>query len=137
MRRSRLSIAAKDRGRGAWENITGWLRPLWPGSPFSCNTTSPSPKPGAPFLEATVRYFSFVTILTNILVALALTLPWLSPDSKPGRFFTQPSVRTAILTYIIIVAVIYHHLPPARITAHISAGGSGYLKNLEFAGCNV
>ena len=67
-------------------------------------------KPGAPFLEATVRYFSFFTILTNILVALALTLPWLSPDSKPGRFFTQPSVRTAILTYIIIVAVIYHYL---------------------------
>jgi hypothetical protein len=67
-------------------------------------------KPGAPFLEATVRYFSFFTILTNILVALALTLPWLSPDSKPGRFFMQPSVRTAILTYIIIVAVIYHYL---------------------------
>ena len=31
-------------------------------------------KPGAPFIEATVRYFSFFTILTNILVALALTL---------------------------------------------------------------
>ena len=59
-------------------------------------------KPGAPFIEATVRYFSFFTILTNILVALALTLPWLSPDSKPGRFFTQPSVRTAILTLSLI-----------------------------------
>ena len=57
-------------------------------------------KPGAPFIEATVRYFSFFTILTNILVALALTLPWLA----------RPSVRTAILTYIIIVAVIYHYL---------------------------
>jgi hypothetical protein len=32
-------------------------------------------KPGAPFIEATVRYFGFFTILTNILVALALTLP--------------------------------------------------------------
>jgi hypothetical protein len=65
-------------------------------------------KPGAPLLEATVRYFSFFTILTNILVALALTLPWLSPGSSLGQFFTRPSVRTAILTYIIIVAVIYH-----------------------------
>ena len=67
-------------------------------------------KPGAPFIEATVRYFSFFTILTNILVALALTLPWLAPDTRLGAFFTRPSVRTAILTYIIIVAVIYHYL---------------------------
>jgi hypothetical protein len=67
-------------------------------------------KPGAPFLEATVRYFSFVTILTNILVALALTLPWLAPQSRSGQFFDRPSVRTAILAYIIIVAVIYHYL---------------------------
>jgi hypothetical protein len=67
-------------------------------------------KPGAPFLEATVRYFSFFTILTNILVALALTLPWLAPESRAGQFFDRPSVRTAILAYIIIVAVIYHYL---------------------------
>jgi hypothetical protein len=67
-------------------------------------------KPGAPFLEATVRYFSFFTILTNILVALALTLPCLAPESRAGQFFDRPSVRTAILAYIIIVAVIYHYL---------------------------
>ena len=67
-------------------------------------------KPGAPFLEATVRYFSFFTILTNIIVALALTLPWLAPQSRVGQFFDRPSVRTAILAYIIIVAVIYHYL---------------------------
>lgn len=41
-------------------------------------------KPGAPFLEATVRYFSFFTIITNVLVALALTLPWLAPESRAG-----------------------------------------------------
>jgi hypothetical protein len=67
-------------------------------------------KPGAPFLEATVRYFSFFTILTNILVALALMFPWLAPESRAGQFFDRPSVRTAILAYIIIVAVIYHYL---------------------------
>jgi hypothetical protein len=65
---------------------------------------------GAPVLEATVRYLSFFTILTNILVAVALTLPWLSPRSQIGLFFAKPSVRSAILTYIIIVAVIYHYL---------------------------
>jgi hypothetical protein len=67
-------------------------------------------KAGAPFIEATVRYFGFFTILTNILVALALTLPWLAPQSRAGGFFDRPSVRTAILSYIIIVAVLYHYL---------------------------
>jgi hypothetical protein len=63
---------------------------------LSCNTTShhqarcSATKPGAPFLEATVRYFSFFTYLTNILVALALTLPWISLaligiDRRMGR----------------------------------------------------
>src|SRR5271154_39354 len=60
--------------------------------------------------EAAIRFFSFFTILCNILVALAMTLPWLAPGSALGRIFLQPSVRTAIATYIIIVAVIYHYL---------------------------
>jgi hypothetical protein len=67
-------------------------------------------KPGAPFIEATVRYCSFFTILPNSLLSRALTLPWLAPESRAGQFFDRPSVRTAILAYIIIVAVIYHYL---------------------------
>ncbi len=59
---------------------------------------------------AAVRFVSYFTILSNILVALAMTLPWLAPESRLGRFFLEPSVRTAILVYIIIVAVIYHYL---------------------------
>jgi hypothetical protein len=49
-------------------------------------------KPGAPFIEATVRYFSFFAILTNILVALALTLPACA-RYEPRAFFTRPSVH--------------------------------------------
>jgi hypothetical protein len=55
-----------------------------------------------------IRFFSYFTLLSNILVALAMTLPWLAPDTKLGRFFLDPAVRTAILAYIIIVAAIYH-----------------------------
>ena len=69
-------------GEGGVEKSSASARPPWPGSPFFCSTTFIT-KPGAPFIEATVRYFSFFTILTNILVALALTLPWLAPDSSP------------------------------------------------------
>ena len=59
-------------------------------------------------VTAAIRFSSYFTDLSNVLVALAMTLPWLAPDTSLGRFFTRPSVRTAILAYIIIVAVIYH-----------------------------
>lgn len=56
----------------------------------------------------TINFFSYNTILTNIFVALALTLPWLAPQSAFGQFFSRPTVRTAITTYMIIVmAVVY------------------------------
>ncbi|MPZ55195.1 MAG: hypothetical protein GEU91_01615 [Rhizobiales bacterium] len=57
-------------------------------------------------IERSINFFSYFTILTNILAALALTLPWLAPQSAPGQFFSRPSVRTAIATYIIIVMAI-------------------------------
>jgi hypothetical protein len=61
-------------------------------------------------IVAAIRFLSYFTDLTNVLVALAMTLPWLAPNSRLGRFFLHPSVRTAIAVYIIIVAVIYHTL---------------------------
>ena len=61
-------------------------------------------------IAAAIRFLSFFTLLSNVLVALAMTLPWLAPDTQLGRFFLEPAVRTAILAYIIIVAVIYHVL---------------------------
>ena len=41
-------------------------------------------------------------------MALALTLPWLAPRSRLGRFFQTAAVRTTIVAYIIVVAVVYH-----------------------------
>lgn len=61
-------------------------------------------------LEHAVRYFCFFTILSNLLVALALTLPWLAPATRVGRFFLSPSVRAGIAAYIILVAAVYHFL---------------------------
>ncbi len=61
-------------------------------------------------IAGAIRFLSYFTILSNILVALAMTLPWAAPDTSLGRFFLEPSVRTAVLVYIIIVAVIYHYL---------------------------
>ena len=55
----------------------------------------------------TVRYFGFFTILTNILVALAFTVPLILPRSRWGRFFAQPGVRTAIAVYVTVVGILY------------------------------
>jgi hypothetical protein len=60
------------------------------------------------FVEAAIRMLAFFTMLTNILVALAMTLPWLAPESKWGAFFSRPSVRTAIASYIIVVSAVYY-----------------------------
>ena len=58
-------------------------------------------------LEHAIRYFCFFTILSNVLVALALTLPWLAPGTRAGRFSLGPSVRADIVAYIILVAAVY------------------------------
>lgn len=58
----------------------------------------------------TLNFFSYFTILSNILVALALTTPWLTPHSILGRFFALVSVRAGIAMYMIITASIYFGL---------------------------
>jgi hypothetical protein len=59
-------------------------------------------------VNRTINFFSYFTILTNILAALAMTLPVIAPRTSLGAFFSRPTVRTAIATYIIIVGVTYH-----------------------------
>ena len=63
---------------------------------------------GADSFTRSINFFSYFTILTNVLAAIALTLPWLAPQSALGEFFSRPSVRTAITTYIIIVMTIVY-----------------------------
>lgn len=58
--------------------------------------------------EAVGRFFIFFTILTNLLVAVSLSFLLLSPRSVAGRFFTKPSVITAVALYIFIVGVVYN-----------------------------
>ena len=53
------------------------------------------------------RYFGYFTILTNILVALAFTVPLVRPRTRWGQFFSQPNVMSAIAVYIVMVAIPY------------------------------
>lgn len=61
-------------------------------------------------LGSTVVFFSYFTILTNVLVALALTAPALFPDSRLGRWTATEGVRAALAMYIAVVGIVYHTL---------------------------
>ena len=58
--------------------------------------------------ETIVRFFSFYTILTNILVASYFSFLWLKPDSQIGKFFSLENVAAAITLYITVVGLIYN-----------------------------
>ena len=55
-------------------------------------------------------YFGFFTVLTNILVALALSAPFARPASALGRFFARPGVATTVAAAITVVGVAYFFL---------------------------
>jgi len=63
---------------------------------------------GRSFIGAIIQIFSFFTIETNILVAVALTAVLIKPASKWGNFFSRTTVLTAITVYIVIVGLIYN-----------------------------
>jgi len=59
-------------------------------------------------VQRTVKFFSFFTILTNLLVALSLTICLLMPQSGLEKFFSRPSVKSALALYIAIVGIVYN-----------------------------
>jgi len=61
-------------------------------------------------LERLEKYFSYFTILTNILVALVLTLPLLAGTSRAGVWSRSEGVRAGVTMYAVVVGVIYHLL---------------------------
>lgn len=57
--------------------------------------------------EALIRFFSYFTILTNIMVAVGFT----SLARQKGRafhFFSNPGILTAVTVYILIVGLVYN-----------------------------
>ncbi|MFN0024444.1 MAG: Pr6Pr family membrane protein [Parvularculaceae bacterium] len=63
---------------------------------------------GGDALAATLRFFSYFTLLSNSFGTAALLLAAFAPVSPVGQFFLKPAVRTAAALYLIIVGVVYH-----------------------------
>jgi hypothetical protein len=59
-------------------------------------------------LATVVQYFSFFTILTNLLVALCFTVLCLQPKSGSLTLFLKPKLQAALAVYIIVVGVVYN-----------------------------
>jgi hypothetical protein len=62
----------------------------------------------APATELVMRFFTYYTILTNLLLALCFTFMLLRSRSKWYDFFTSPATLTATATYITVVGVTYN-----------------------------
>ena len=58
--------------------------------------------------ETLIRYFSFFTIQSNILVALCSTVLLWRTDGSWKRFFSRASVQAALGVYIGIVGLVYN-----------------------------
>ena len=60
--------------------------------------------------ETIVRFFSFFTIQSNILVAICFTVLWFKPKNKLELFFLDNKNLTAITMYITIVGIVYNFI---------------------------
>ncbi|MCX2482325.1 Pr6Pr family membrane protein [Pedobacter sp. MR2016-24] len=58
--------------------------------------------------ETLFRFFSYFTILSNILVALCFTALLVKPKSAWGRIFTHSKVISGTVVYIIVVSAVYN-----------------------------
>lgn len=56
----------------------------------------------------TVEFFSYFTILSNTLAAIALAAPLIAPESQLALWAERAGPRAAIATYLAITAVVYH-----------------------------
>jgi hypothetical protein len=82
-------------------SILGWFALI---AQFYVNINSGLAAPS----EIIIRYFSYFTVTTNLLVAIACTALFINPVCGPGYFFSQQGTLTAITVYILIVGIIYN-----------------------------
>jgi len=57
-----------------------------------------------------IEFFSYFTIISNVLAAVALTAPLVAPGSGVARWAEASTTRIALAVYLAITAAIYHAL---------------------------
>ncbi len=69
-----------------------------------------SPETSQTSINGVVKFFSYMTILTNILVVLSYLIPLIGRNSMLSLFFSNPTVLSGILVYIAMVGIAYNFL---------------------------
>ena len=67
------------------------------------------PSSKSPLTTAT-HFFSFFTIQTNVLIAASMLVPAIMPGTRLSQLFSNASIRTAILAYTLLTALVYFAL---------------------------
>jgi hypothetical protein len=73
---------------------------------FANALTTPANE-GIPIIERTIRFFSFFTVVSNLIVAIVMSLIAIARDGRLTRFVNRAGVLSASAVYITIVAVVY------------------------------
>lgn len=60
--------------------------------------------------ETIVRFFSFFTILSNILVSIIATGTLVRPGRRWHQWAVKPGVQTAVTVYILVVGLVYNSI---------------------------
>ncbi len=61
-----------------------------------------------PVPETLIRFFTFFTILTNILVAICFSTLWLKRNDANATGFFTAGRQSAIAVYIVVVGIVYN-----------------------------
>ncbi len=61
-----------------------------------------------PIPQTIIKFFSYFTILTNIIVAIYFTNIAIKPNYKVGKFLVKPQTASAITVYIFVVGLVYN-----------------------------
>lgn len=62
----------------------------------------------SPIPQTIIKFCSYFTILTNIIVAICFTSIAFKPNGKWGQFFLNPQTASAINVYIFVVGLVYN-----------------------------
>lgn len=81
--------------------VLGWFAII---TQFYLNITSGA----ASYSEIFIRFFSYFTILTNLIIAVTSVVVLIKPNSTFGLFLRKASSLAAITVYIIVVGLIYN-----------------------------
>jgi len=74
---------------------------------------------------AILRYFTYFTILSNILAAATFTFIWINPTTGWMKKFVMPSWISAVTVYMTVVGIIYNTVLRNLLTLY----GAGFIVN--------